>query len=411
MQKQLSAYALSLVVISSVAAAESIPHSLMVRAGSHDRHQTPVVFTLPPATPHNFSLQDSTGNIIDLQVDADGRACFIQNSLRRGDSKQYAFVQKRVTQSGGERLVDLKPIRAGMVELGIAGRPVVRYSADKSPLPRENIKTNLQRGGYLHPVFTPTGKIVTDDYPTNHLHHHGIWFAWTKTSFDGRSPDFWNMGGGLGTVEGLGTTASWSGPNNAGFRSRHRHVDLTAPEPTTVLNETWDVTAYWIGRDGRTEYWVFDLVSTQQCAGTIPLKLPEYHYGGLGFRGLEAWNDKNKVQFLTSEGLTNRVEANTARARWCDISGTAAGEVTGIAILGHPKNFRAPQPMRVHPSEPFFCFAPQQLGDMEITPGTPYVSRYRFVVHDGPPVAAHLNRFWNDFADPPAVEVAYEKVQ
>jgi hypothetical protein len=60
--------------------------------------------------------------------------------------------------------------------------------------------------------------------------------------------------------------------------------------------------------------------------------------------------------------------------------------------------------MRLHPDEPFFNFAPQQAGDMSIEPGTTFVARYRFVVHDGPPDAAALNRLWNDFAHPPTVK-------
>ena len=81
------------------------------------------------------------------------------------------------------------------------------------------------------------------------------------------------------------------------------------------------------------------------------------------------------------------------------------GALAGIAILGHPENFRAPQPMRLHPTEPFFCYAPQQLGDMEITPGKPYVSRYRFIVADGPPDKAELDQFWNDYANPPVTKL------
>ena len=74
----------------------------------------------------------------------------------------------------------------------------------------------------------------------------------------------------------------------------------------------------------------------------------------------------------------------------------------------HPSNFRAPQPMRLHPTEPFFCYAPQQGGDMEIKPGDTYISRYRFVVHDGPPDRADLERLWNDYAHPPVVRVTVE---
>jgi hypothetical protein len=61
--------------------------------------------------------------------------------------------------------------------------------------------------------------------------------------------------------------------------------------------------------------------------------------------------------------------------------------------------------MRIHPTEPFFCFAPSQLGRWEIVPNTPYVSRYRFVAFDGPPDPAMIERLWKDFADPPRVSV------
>ncbi len=54
-------------------------------------------------------------------------------------------------------------------------------------------------------------------------------------------------------------------------------------------------------------------------------------------------------------------------------------------IRGHPGNFRAPQPIRVHPLEPFICFAPQMAGDMEITHDKAYRSEYRFVTFDAAP--------------------------
>jgi hypothetical protein len=61
--------------------------------------------------------------------------------------------------------------------------------------------------------------------------------------------------------------------------------------------------------------------------------------------------------------------------------------------------------MRVHPTEPFFNFAPQQAGDMALEAGAVYRSRYRFVVHDGPPDRVELDRLWNDFAFPPRAQV------
>jgi hypothetical protein len=61
--------------------------------------------------------------------------------------------------------------------------------------------------------------------------------------------------------------------------------------------------------------------------------------------------------------------------------------------------------MRLHPDEPFFCFAPIQLGDWSIEPGKPYVAKYRFVAFDGPPDKAEIERLWNDYANPPKATV------
>jgi hypothetical protein len=65
--------------------------------------------------------------------------------------------------------------------------------------------------------------------------------------------------------------------------------------------------------------------------------------------------------------------------------------------------------MRINPDDPFFNFAPTQLGPFEIKPGQPYVARYRYVVSDGPPDPKELDRLWNDYANPPQVTVSMSK--
>ena len=79
--------------------------------------------------------------------------------------------------------------------------------------------------------------------------------------------------------------------------------------------------------------------------------------------------------------------------------------MTGVTIFCHPENFRAPQPVRLHPSMPYFCFAPMVLGDFTIEKSEPYVSRYRFLIHDGPVVPDASDRHWHDLATPPTVEI------
>jgi hypothetical protein len=373
-----------------------------IAAGDVDRRESAIFVDLPNGADGIQQLRDSDGNSIAVQMDRKRQASFIIPFLPRGATKSYQLVARKP-----ETAADIVQVTrtGGKLKISNGGKAILDYQAEASDLPREDIKPLFRRGGYLHPVTTPSGKVVTDDYPPNHIHHHGIWFPWTKTEFEGRSPDFWNMGLAKGKVDFSSLGESWSGPVHGGFVTRHRFVDLTATEPKVALNETWEVRVYKTGMSGKAA-WIFDLVSTQECASSSPLILPQYYYGGLGFRGNWQWNGKDKTFFLTSEGETDRVKANETRGRWCHIGGTVDGQLTGIAILCHPDNFRAPQPMRLHPSEPFFCYAPSQLGQWEITPGKPYISRYRFVVHDGPPDKTELDRLWNDYAHP--AEVRFE---
>ena len=275
------------------------------------------------------------------------------------------------------------------------GRPVLDYLLQPE-LPEAGIKSIFQRAGYVHPFYTPGGHVVTDDYPEDHRHQHGIFFAWTKTEFEGRHPDFWNMGDGTGGVQLDKLENFRSGSEKAGFKARLRHIDLSGPQPKTALNEVWEVTVYR-ETPGLKRYAMFDLVSTQECASTSKLILPDYRYGGIGIRGHRLWRVKENVSFLTSEGK-DRLGGDDTTARWCAITGRVDGQPVGLAALGHPSNFRAPQPLRIHPDDPYFNFSPSKRGQWEITPGKPYISRYRFLAFDGAPDAAELDRLWNDYA-------------
>jgi hypothetical protein len=282
-----------------------------------------------------------------------------------------------------------------VLHLKAGGRPVFDFRL-RAEAPA-NTRASFLRAGYMHPVFTPSGRIVTDDYPDDHPHQHGVFFAWTKTEFEGRTPDFWNMGDGTGSVVFEKVEDVRGGAERATFKARLRHVDLSAkPQPKTALNEVWDVTVHRAVA-GMSRYAMFDIVSTQTCASASPLILPDYRYGGIGIRGHRDWREKTNVTFLTSEGK-DRIAGDDTTARWCSINGRVDGQPVGIAALCHPANFRAPQPLRIHPDDPYFNFSPSKRGQWEITPGKPYVSRYRFLVYDGEVNNAELNKLWDSYA-------------
>jgi hypothetical protein len=283
--------------------------------------------------------------------------------------------------------------REGKQVIILAGeRVILRYQAEPGDLPRTEIPKAYLRGGYIQSIRAPSGRLITDDFPAGHLHHHGVWNPWTKTEFEGRHPDFWNMGKETGKVEFVALDSVWQKDNKAGFQARHQFVDLTANPAKVALLETCHVSVSFTDKR-----YVIDFTSTQTCASDSPLKLPEYHYGGFGFRGNGAWLGAENCRLLSASGLNDRTKLNTSREKWCWVGGKVDGGTCGVTILGHPGNFRFPQPVRIHPDEPFFCFAPQQLGGMEITPGEKYIARYRLVITDGEPDAKAAEAWWEEY--------------
>lgn len=296
------------------------------------------------------------------------------------------------------------------VTMSIDGHEVLNYRADKQRKPRADISDDILRAGYLHPVRSPSGAIVTGDYPANHPHHHGVWTPYTKAVFQGRATDFWNMQSKKGRVDlvNYGFAASLN-PGEAGpvyekLDAMTGMVDLTGPKEATALWDSWSVRLYDIP-DAPKPMRVFDLTTEQACATKDPVELPEYHYGSFGLRGPDAWNGKDGARFLTSEGITDRKKGDGTRARWCYLGGKTEAGISGTAVLGFPENFRFPMPLRLHPDMPYFSIVPQKLGAFSIEPGKPYVTRYRFVVTDGEPDAKLFDACWNSLAHPAVVKV------
>lgn len=392
---------LSCALCSSVAVAATPSFTLTIDAGDVRREQSVATFPLPAAG-GNWRLRDGAGREVPLQVRGK-EAAFVIGELAAGAKATYRLEAGTSAKSGeGVRLERAD----GRIAATVGRAAVLSFQEQPATPANPKIKDVYKRGGYIHPVFSPGGIRVTDDYPADHFHHHGIWFAWVKTEYEGRHPDFWNVGDDTGRIDFQGVGEFWSGSVHGGLTAKFQSIDLKAPAPKPVVDEQWEVRVYTVG-EGARRYRMFDLVSTQRILGDSPLKLPVYRYGGVGIRGHEQWIGKgDKTKFLTSTGERDRIKAHESRAAWCHMGGLVDGKPTGIATLAHPANFRSPEPMRVNPNIPFLNFAPSQAGDWEMVPGKTYVWRYRFIVQDGEPDQAWLESRWQDYAKPVAVTIS-----
>lgn len=376
-----------------------------VEAGSVDRAHTITSFEYPEGAGQILALRDAQGSLIPVQVDDAGNATFVLPQLAAGAAASFSLVPGTAAPSGGATATEVP----GAVRLAVDDNVVADFRTSSPP--PEGVDPSNVRAGYLHPVYAPGGTLVTDDFPIDpegHPWHHGIWGAWTLTEFNGHEVDFWNSYKGQGRVDLDRVEALWQGPVHAGLAAKLVHIDLFEAGMTTALDERWVVRVY------RTHtvpapYFVFDLESTQTAATQAGLLLRQYDYGGFALRGHAEWKNAANLAFMASDGVDrfDRATGNGQAGRWCVMQGSVGGVTAAFGALGHRSNFRAPQKLRIHPSDPYMAFAPVQDGDFSIAPGEPYVTRLRFVTIAGPAAPELLDRLSDDYESPPVVTVSF----
>jgi hypothetical protein len=306
--------------------------------------------------------------------------------------------------------VGIQPVQAGDLELTetedqiritLRGKPVLEYVKTEKNVP-EGIEPHFRRSGYIHPVFTPAGQEISGDFPADHAHQHALFFAWTKARFDGKTVDFWNQAKGQGKIEFREVVELKREERQVSFRVKHAFTVGAGDKRVDALHEIWTVTVHHTPDD----HFLFDIESAQQCASDKPVSLGKYHYGGMAFRGNVQWLKENEdhsiepgdLVYLTSEGK-DRWKGNHTRANWVAFSGKIDGQDASAAVFCSPKNFRAPQHVRIHPNKPYFCFAPMVEGPFAISPGETYTSRYRFLVTSEAADPQIIAKHWKQYAE------------
>ncbi len=71
-------------------------------------------------------------------------------------------------------------------------QPVFVYNhgvITREDLPHEEHRRS--RACYIHPLYGISGEVLTDDFPDDHYHHHGVFWTWPHVLVEGRHHDLW----------------------------------------------------------------------------------------------------------------------------------------------------------------------------------------------------------------------------
>ena len=376
--------------------------------------------------PVSVNLDDVTyvaDSLLSLFEVTGNKRTEIPFQIEQGDPRKLHWVVTTGTVSGAKYTFELMQDKAKQEELVTAtardgaltihkgNKNLLQYWF-KTVYPPKGVDTAYKRSGFIHPLWSPHGQVLTRIQPRDHYHHYGIWNPWTHVAYEGDTIDFWNINSKQGTVRFADFVSVENGPVYSGFGALHDHVVFKKGGGEKIaMKELQSVRVY--PPRGNQDFFIVDFNIQLNCAGESPVKLLEYRYAGLGWRTTEKWDNKNSM-VLTSEGKT-RKDADGSKARWCIVQGEIDNDYAGVVMMSFPTNYNFPEPLRIWPEnqygrgDMFANFCPTKDMDWLLRPRQNYVLKYRFLVYNARVEKEKAESAWNYFAFPPKVTVRLEK--
>ena len=271
------------------------------------------------------------------------------------------------------------------IELSENGRPVCFYRRSPSEVPGTGIYNN-----YLHPVYNLQGEVITDEFPSDHLNHRGIFWAWHQVFINDQSiGDGWMM-------ENLSQEVI-KAETNANNKVAVLNINVLWKSSlwqngTAFIEEHTSVTVYKCEKNLRKidfDITLIPLTSGVQIGGSND----EKGYGGFCTR-IKMPDD---LTFTSEKGPVIPQNLQILSGPWMDFCWTSqvSGEKNGLAILGHPSNpnFPAPWILRQKSSMQNIVFPGRERIRLE----KPIVLKYRVIIHGGDAKSADIPELQKEY--------------
>lgn len=294
-------------------------------------------------------------------------------------------------------------LNAQQVKLNIGAEAACFMEEEDSILTYQITEKSLDgsyaRSNYIHPLYTLDGQILTEDFPEDHLHHRGIFWAWHQLYIDdNRLGDGWEIEDfswdvqsvkelkGQGKAKAIETEVFWIPTQWTDDEGDEKAV---VKEITTIM--VYPAEDHY--RQIDISISIIALEKNMRLGGSEN----EKGYGGFSPR-IRLVED---TRFYSSDG---RVEPDTYPVEaygWMDISGSvgAGGAVAGLSILAHPKNPGFPNPWILRTARsmqnavfPHPGAKPIPLSDTQAT-----TLRYRLLVHQGDSKDLNIAAIYADY--------------
>jgi len=273
--------------------------------------------------------------------------------------------------------------------------PVLHYQREK---PGAGEPAAAVDGGcYTHPLYTPSGDIVTDVGPKDHPHHRGVFCAWV--SMEGEQKGDWWGWGALAPKEKRSIVNREARITEADDSlATLRVINSWRAEADTILGERVTITTRQAPGCNIVDYEFKFTAPTRKS-----VVIAQNPFGGFCYRARprgRAVVSGPGGEMQNPDAVFNKPETNWGPSRWYDLTyHTDDGKASGVAVMDHPSN----PPSTWHIVRGIHMLNPCIVADhpVEIKFGEPLYLRYRVVAHDGDATAVDLDALFEGFTAKP----------
>lgn len=156
--------------------------TIEVSAGQYVRYGTPVFVTLSKALQANQSykvVNQKTHKSAPAQLTDSLMLAFILPDSLAPNTKAIYTLQKT---SNNRKLPVTITHQAPGIYVSCNGKPIFVYHIEDA-MPPADSPAYYKRNGFIHPLYSPKGQVLTDDFPAGHAHQHAIFTAWAGATF------------------------------------------------------------------------------------------------------------------------------------------------------------------------------------------------------------------------------------
>lgn len=270
------------------------------------------------------------------------------------------------------------------------GRPVLVYNYGPVVPPPGIDAARWTRSCYIHPLYGLDGDIISQDFPADHLHHRGVFWAWPHTAVGDRTMDLWVHQDAEQRFE------SWG---NRVIDAHHAQVEVHnvwvfKDKPDPVVRETvrFDILA----PTDRTRPIDFELRFENISAQSVRfLGATAKGYGGFCYRPDSSRPD---LRITTIQGYRAE-DALALYTPWADFSSRIAPDkpFSGAALFQHPSNPGYPHPGWLLRYYGFLGASWPHLDSFTLQPGESFHLKYRLLIHRGTAEEAGVAKLFEDY--------------